>query len=177
MMKRYPRHYRTFLLLVLIFAAPGLFAYFFYNHPDWLGSTRTNKGHLITPPIKRPLLTDNKDQWRLVFWQPDGCDPTCLSQLDQLARVRLALGRRALQVKTMLLLGKHAHSLSDTQRALLKDQDILMTRLDENLSDDNWPSQARIYIQNPDDFLILAYPKDVKPKDVYRDLKHLLKQE
>lgn len=46
--KQISKHY-ILLLLVLIFATPGIAALMFYKHPSWLGTAKINKGTLLNP--------------------------------------------------------------------------------------------------------------------------------
>ena len=109
-MKPIRHNYVVLLLLILLFALPGLTAYFFYFNPQWLGTTTTNKGAFLNPPLLVPSLGGHS-KWRLVLWSPVTCETSCLEHMDQLARVRLALGRRLYDVEASLLLGANAGAL------------------------------------------------------------------
>ena len=91
-MKILNRNSFVLLLLAILFVAPGIVAYFVYTHPQWLGMATTNKGELIKSPQILDKLGSEK-KWRLIVWSPEGCDATCIQQVDKLARIRLALGR------------------------------------------------------------------------------------
>ena len=109
-MKNNRRNYIVLLLMLALFIAPGLSAYLFYNHLTWLGAAKTNKGELLNPPILLTKLGMDA-KWRLILWSPTGCAQECIQQLDKLARIRLALGRRLYQVDSLLLLsGDALHS-------------------------------------------------------------------
>lgn len=174
-MKKPVTKYYILLLLALMFAAPGIAAYVFYHHPSWLGVTKVNKGTLLTPA---PVLDvfDKEDKWRLVFLSPDACDQLCLHQLDILARVRLALGRKLYQVDEWLLLGDKSSSISEESAAILKKQDVHFAQLStaQMVILANLPAEANIFIVNPEGYLILSYRAGVNPDDVYKDLKLLL---
>jgi hypothetical protein len=173
-MKKQLNRYYTLLLLALIFAAPGITAYFFYQHPSWLGSSRTNKGSLLNPPIRMDSFPGTA-KWRVVFLNTGVCEQECLHQLETLARVRLALGRKLYQVDEWLLLDGQSSSTVTNYEALLQDHDIHTTKL----STHDRPllkslAHAKIFIVNPDNYLILSYQVGVNPDDVYKDLKLLL---
>jgi hypothetical protein len=174
-MKRASGNFFILFLLLLLFAAPGFFAYVCYVHPQWLGAARTNRGLLVTPPQKLVKLSA-KSKWRLIYWHPGDCDDHCLSELDRLARVRLALGRRLYQIDQWLFLGENAIKLKPDTLKLLHEEDITVFYLDQKTRKKLpiFKNQAQIFIANPTDYLILAYADPAKADNVYHDLKHLL---
>lgn len=170
-------NYITLLLLAVLFAAPGITAYLFYQHPDWLSHTTVNKGQLIKSPLALNALGHSK-KWRVIFWSPDSCEKACFAQLDTLARVRLALGRQLYDVDLWLILGEQTQPLTPEMTTLFAEQDFHVaqltsenTKLTAILS-----AQPKVLIANPDNYLILEYPGQVNPDDVYKDLKRLLSQ-
>jgi len=169
-MKLAKSQFTILFLLALVFAAPGLGAYLLYQHPTWLGNKTTNKGKFINPPI---LLTElqGRSKWRLILWEPKSCGLRCEEQLDKLARLRLALGRRLYEVEQWLLLSSQTSNPTQEMLALLHDQDIRFMRLAKEQEMSKYP---QIYIATPDKFLILKYPVSTKPGDIFQDLKQLL---
>ncbi|MGL5743190.1 MAG: hypothetical protein ACRCXC_11985 [Legionella sp.] len=174
-MKKQTTKYYILLLLIAVFAAPGIAAYVFYQHPSWLGSARVNKGTLLNPPVLVASL-EGKSKWRVIFWSPNVCDKSCLKQLDTLARIRLALGRKLYQVDQWLVLSHNAPSLPQQTSYLLKEMDFKITQLPEaeTQTKGNLFSDAKIFIADPNNYLILSYSLQAKPDDVYKDLKLLL---
>lgn len=169
------RKYFVLILLGLLFATPGISAYFFYLHPSWLGNTTTNKGKLLNPPV---LLGHSKtnSKWRLVLWSPNACEQECIAELDKLARIRLALGRHLYKVTPQLLLNSEAPPLPEALANALHQQDIHTVRLsqDERKQMQILGNQPEIFIVNPDAYLVLAYKPTVKPEAIFHDLKHLV---
>ncbi|WP_454782977.1 hypothetical protein [Legionella sp. WA2022007384] len=174
-MKKQASKYYILVLLVVIFVTPGVAAYLFYQHPSWLGATRVNKGTLLNPPIMVNAL-EGKSKWRIVFWSPEACDQVCMKQLDLLARIRLALGRKLYQVDQWLLLSDKAPSLSPEQQTYLKEIDFKVAKLSaaEVVTKDALLSETNVFIADPGNYLILSYTSQVNPNDVYKDLKLLL---
>ena len=184
-MKLLSRHAVMLLLLALLFFAPGLTAVYFYQHPQWFSGNSTNKGDFVNPPLlisslikQRPStkLTMNMPKWHLVLWRLDECDEACVTLLDQLARVRLALGRRYYEVDEVLLMSDSLNPLSSELKAKLQEQTIEAVYLPQTES--TWlstesPSQ-RIFIANPQGFLVLSYAVTAESDDIYQDLKQLL---
>lgn len=166
------RNYVVLMLLALVFACPGLAALAFYKHPQWLGSSAVNKGQLLSPAEHVPGI-HAKPKWRLVLWSPNACDAVCRQQLDKLARVRLALGRRLYEVDEWLIT---TVPLPNALHQALNDQDIhtLLLSPDEKTKPGALDKKAHIFIANPDDYLILTYQLDDKPENIFHDLKRLL---
>lgn len=171
-MKTTRRHAVILILLVFLFATPGLSAYFLYFHPQWLSATTTNKGELLNPPI---LLTElnQTSKWRLILWSPQACEESCLAQLDKLARIRLALGRRLYNVDLCLMLSMKAPPLAKDVAAMLHEQGVVVTRVAaKNLT--TLYNEPELFISNPDNYLVLAYPETAEPDDLFHDIKLLL---
>lgn len=180
-------------ILFILFAAPGLFAYFFYKNPQWLSSNTTNQGLLLRQPLKVERLLYPKvkihsqqetiaPQWQLFLWSPDGCEKNCMQKIDQLTRVRLALGRHLYAVAVHLCMPSEAESLSDTYLKILRDHDVHVTTLSSRETASiqrglNFkPHQSQIFIANPEAFIVLAYPVQVNLAAIFHDLKHLVTQ-
>ncbi len=167
-MKMTKSNYVILLFLALLFAAPGLMAYLYYHNPQWLTANTANKGELLNPP--QFIKLDNKAKWRLILWYPRHCEIACLQEVDKLARVRLALGRRFYEVDQWLVLGEES---SQTLTRTLHEQDIHFLRLSRGAI---FPDKPRIFIANPKGYLVLAYAETIKPKDIYHDINWLLKK-
>ncbi len=174
-MKKQSNKFYVLFLLVAVFAAPGIAAYLFYQHPSWLGSAKVNKGTLLNPPVRVNAL-NGSSKWHIVFWTPNACDATCLKELDTLARVRLALGRKLYQVEQWLILGDKAPLLSPEAQAMLKELDFHVVQLPtaEVNAQEILFSEAKVFLADPNNYLILSYASSANPDDVYKDLKLLL---
>lgn len=170
---------KSFVLvgLFLVFAAPGLMAYLFYSHPEWLEKGRTNRGLLISPSIYLDTKVNGpQSKWSLILWSPKNCGKACQLQVDKLARVRLALGRRLYQLDALLLLGQEAQDISIPFKKHLQDEAIKVQKVADYLKGAlPFSEQPQVYIKNPEGYLILSYSVGAKPDDIYHDLKHLLK--
>ena len=169
-------NYFILLLLGLVFLTPGISAYFFYTHPHWLAATPTNKGVFLNPPVLLAPLEPSGTKWRFVLWSPGACEASCIAQLDKLARIRLALGRRLYSVVTELVLGVNAPPLSDELVKALQERDIHTLKLGTATNESMLVLQnhLEIFIANPSNYLVLAYQPMVKPDDIYNDIKQLL---
>ena len=174
------RHYFILIILAFLFAAPGILAYIFYNHPHWLSASSTNKGELLNPPIllnhRRVEVRKADVKWALVLFSPSACEKRCINQLDKLSRIRLALGRHLYEVESRLLLGPNTPQLPMELTNAMHEQDIHIEKLstEENQQLALLPNHLAIYIENLDGYLIMAYPEEASSEDIFHDIKQLL---
>ena len=163
-------------LLVFIFILPGCLALMFYQHPQWLGSRTANHGQLISPFVKLDGLSSPK-YWHLLLVTDKACDKQCLTTLDKLARVRLALGRLSREVDLRLMVSKADMLPNKAIRAQMKDMamaaQVLLPIDQQRLTERNFI--AGLFIVDPRGYMVLSYPIDTKQKPIYQDLKHLIK--
>lgn len=172
-MKKNLSKYAVLLLLVLLFAAPGVAAYFFYKHPEWLAGAPVNKGVLLKPAVLLKALPVKNAKWHVIYWTPETCTKHCFKELDTLARVRLALGRKLYYVDLWLLAGGQ-EALSKADEEVLRFMDYHYQPVTDESGRASLTDKPRVFLANPDNFLILSYPADVNPNDVYNDLKLLV---
>jgi hypothetical protein len=175
-MKMAKTNYLILLLLTLIFAAPGLAAYLYYHNPTWLLANTTNQGKLLNPALLFKPVIAGKSKWRLVFWQPGPCEKACLQTLDQLARIRLALGRHLYEVDEWLVLSAESQKIPRSLIQVLHENDIKVSRVARHSlkSFAFLKAGARVFIANPQGYLILAYQAKGRPQAIYHDIKQLL---
>ncbi len=179
------RSKKVLLPLFLVFIAPGIFAILFYMHPSWLGGLPTNKGLLIRPSVPLAALDGSevesesateKDKWHMVVWCPKGCDTTCLHTLDEMARVRLALGRRLYQVDLWMLQAKQSLVCSHEATEAFKAGAIKKRELSKKAQEEArlLTNKPKVFLADPRHYLVLEYEALGKPSDVFQDLKRLL---
>lgn len=167
------RTYKIFLALVVVFIAPGVLAFLFYKNPSWLGGLPTNKGVLVKPVTQVSYLPAENKGWHVLLWCQKGCDAECLGHLDELARMRLAMGRRLYNVNIWLLHPQTEAACSSDTQQVLKDQSIQYKSTAEhpiNSADD-----AFVFLADPKGYLVLKYIQNTPvAKHIYSDLKHLM---
>lgn len=175
-MKKLTRTKGVLLVLVLLFAAPGLLALLFYKHPAWLAALPTNKGEFIRPAVPLKALDNPKDKWNMVLWCPAGCDAMCAEAFDRLGRVRLALGRRLYQVDLWLLQAANTTQCSREVKQALDTQDVnfRILSVDEQAEAKLLQQEMKIVLADPDHNMVLQYSPMSKSDDVFHDLKRLL---
>ncbi|WP_419420305.1 hypothetical protein ACNVED_03115 [Legionella sp. D16C41] len=162
------------IILALIFVFPGIAAYLFYIHPQWLQGHPVNKGELLNPPERLENIQEQQ-KWRLILWNPGECNKNCLLQIDKLARVRLALGRRLLNVDELIIMNKESQ-IPNSLHDRLREQDIHLLLISKEQQDSQkmLSKHRRIFIANPNNYLVLAYKSKTKPEDIFHDLQQLL---
>jgi len=177
--------------MVLVFAAPVVAAWFFYFNPEYLPTSRSNKGELIQPMIvladtARPSNMDGspfdlgqlKDRWTLVSLNAAPCGEDCRQRAIGLRQIRLALGETRFSVERLLLLNGPsdtkalAEELEGMHIAMLADGEAekLLDALGEGEQALN-----RTYILDPMGNLMMRYAPDTPPKDTLKDMERLLK--
>lgn len=165
------------MALALVFAAPGFLAIAFYLNPSWLSALPTNRGAFIQPPAQLNVFGDAEDKWRLTLWCPAGCEDTaCLNTLDELARVRLALGRRLYQVDLWFLQGEKSKACTQADVQALASHDVHVKTLSTEQQADVpvLQDEATVFMVDPEQYFVLQYASSQPSKDVFQDLKRLI---
>ncbi len=159
-----------------MFLAPGVTAWFFYKYSNSFHWSTGNKGVLIKPPLRLETF-DKQAKWRILFWVQGFCGESCLKQIDILARIRLALGRHLYDVDQYLILNNQTPSLNEELKTFLKQRHFYVKTLSQKEIKKlaALPSDLRVFVVNPESYLILGYKNQGNPDDVYKDLKQLLK--
>lgn len=159
--------------LTILFAAPGILAYFFYTHSYLLPEHTTNHGQFIQPPLLLTEKSENK-KWRIIYWQKDEREANYYAMLDKLARIRIFLGRKFYQTELVFLT-----TIKFTQQMIdvFKEQDIIVSNNLTNNDIELLGSSPMIFLQNSTGYLILQYPILMREKDLLQDIKHLLGKE
>jgi cytochrome oxidase Cu insertion factor (SCO1/SenC/PrrC family) len=189
------------LLLVLLasFVVPMLAGHFAYTG-HWFEGGKTNRGHLIDPPVSLAgaALHDTagkalpesalKGKWWLVYVLPEVCDASCRNRLFQMRQVRRATGKEADRVRQLVV---QTGPLAPATAALLAQEfpDFLRAQADAAAVDGAFTTFAagasrlgNLYIMDPMGWVMLAYAPEadekasiVKGEDVLKDLLKLLK--
>ena len=177
-MKILSRRSFIFYILAAIFFAPGIAALYLYQHPQLLGGS-INKGELITPPkLVKALVQRNSalNKWHLLLWSPIGCDKSCIQPLEKINRIRLALGRLYFKVDEGLLMSPYSKPMTSPLLESLQTLNISMHSLSQSQASKifAYTGEPRIFIANPEGFLVLSYTINAPSDDIYHDIKLLL---
>lgn len=180
-------------IMVAVFAAPVIAAWFFYLNPEYLPSGRTNKGELIAPVLPLPselgLVTPTgaafdrtalDGKWTLVYLAGGECGEDCLDRLVAIRQIRLAVGEGLLSVERLLIMtDPAAHELAAKLGADLRGMRVALTdaaggeRLLELLRE-GAAALDRIYILDPMGNLMMRYARGAPTKDTLEDMERLL---
>ena len=169
--------YGVFCILALLFFFPGIAALIFYTHPGWLNQNALNKGRLVSPAV---LLADvqSKSKWQMMVWNLGDCEDVCRSQVEKLARIRLALGRRLYQVDARLLLSAQSKPLPEEFMQQLKNNEIQVTQLsikEQEKQTNLLKTSPMVFIADPKSYIMLSYELDAPSNDIFHDLGLLLR--
>tara|TARA_R110002072_G_scaffold21902_7_gene77229 strand:+ start:4205 stop:4819 length:615 start_codon:yes stop_codon:yes gene_type:complete len=183
------------ILVVVMFVSPLVLSWYVFNYTDFLemrGSS--NKGNLIEPvrplgdlALIDPLNEKRKDslfgEWNLVYVTAV-CDEQCMDKVYLIRQLHASMDKHSLRVQKVLLLTNEAASELKTKLVEFKGQQIINTDLINinellnkfKLDDDEDPLKTnRIYIVDPLGNLMMSYESNVNPRDIYKDLKKLLR--
>lgn len=181
------------LLMVAIFAAPVIAAWFFYLNPEYLPSGRTNKGELIDPVVTVPpelgLFTPEgaaldrsalEGKWTLVYIAGAECGAACRDRLIAIRQIRLAVGEDRLSVARLLILtDPAANELASELAADFAGMKVALADAAGGVRLLDLLGQAaaldRIYILDPMGNLMMRYAPDAPAQDTLEDLERLLK--
>lgn len=185
-----PRSLAPLWIMVAVFAAPVIAAWFFYLNPEYLPAGRTNKGELIDPVVALPadlaLSTwDGADfprstlagKWTLVYLAGGECDEACRNRLIAMRQIRLALGESQRSVERLLVVTDA--TATDLARELGAEFDGMRVALDgarlPELLGEGAVALNRIYILDPMGSLMMRYAADAPARDTLEDMEHLFK--
>ncbi len=182
-----PRSLFPLLAMVAVFAAPALAAWFFFYNPEYLPSTRSNRGELIQPviPVNEELGLRNTDgslldpaqfegKWTLISLNAAPCGQACRDKLIALRQIRLALGETRYSVERMQVL-TGTQSAPDWNDEF---EGMHIAIADERLLKALGGGEAaleRLYILDPMGNLMMRYTQDAPVKDTLKDMERLLK--
>jgi len=169
---------RQLLFIAAIFFVPLAAATWLYFSSGWRPASGAQHGELIQPPraLHSPAL---RGSWSLVLLLAGPCDPACVASLEEIGRVRLALGKDIPRVRRVLL---HDGRCCEPGLAVLGDPDVLVLAAagaDGEALRALFPPAAdggrRIYIVDPHGNLVMGYPSAGAGRGLLKDLERLLR--
>jgi hypothetical protein len=185
----------TIILVVVMFTSPLVLSWYVFNYTGFLEMRgMSNKGDLIDPPrplgdlaLIDPLKEDRKDslfgKWSLAY-VTEKCDRSCMDNVYRMRQIHLSMDKHSLRVqKVLLLTGQVASDLKKMMVNFRGQQVINTNMIDINdllnkfrLNESDKPLEAhRLYIIDPLGNLMMRYEPDANPRDIYKDLKKLLR--
>jgi hypothetical protein len=185
----------TIILIVVLFTSPLLLSWYVFNYTDFLEMRgMSNHGDLIDPP--RPLgdialidpLNDEREdslfgKWTLAYVART-CDDQCMENVYRMRQIHIAMDKHSLRVQKALLLTEQSIAELKEKMIDFRGQQVIDTKeinanellkqfqLDEF---DNAIKANRIYIIDPLGNLMMSFKPETNPRDIYKDLKKLLR--
>lgn len=185
----------TIILVVVLFVSPLVLSWYVFNYTDFIEMRgMSNKGDLIEPArplgdlaLIDPLNDERKDSlfgdWNLVYVS-ESCDKPCMDNVYLMRQIHTSMDKHSLRVQKVLLLTNQATSELKEKFIEFKGQQIINSDLINvneiiekfrlNVADDPL-KMNRIYIVDPLGNLMMHYEPNVNPRDIYKDLKKLLR--
>ncbi len=185
----------TIILVVVMFTSPLLLSWFVFNYTDFLEIRGTsNHGSLIEPArplgdlsLIDPFNDDRKDslhgKWTLAY-VARSCDEQCMDNVYRMRQIHTAMDKHSLRIqKALLLTEQSANELKEQivdfrGQQVIKDETIsameLLKQFQLNEAD-NALEAGRIYIIDPLGNLMMSFPPEANPRDIFKDLKKLLR--
>lgn len=179
-----------FLALLLSFLLPLSFAYYFVYEGAWPG-LKVNHGRLIQPPQtlsddmhwqtldRHPFLWKNNahKKWQLMYFVPSRCDESCQHAIYALHQVHVALNKDQEAFERVLVFtGQFSRQALKHIQADPYAKDARFLRVDpEAVKSMTASEDERIWVVDPDHWLVLVYPETQNPGDILKDLQRLMR--
>lgn len=185
----------TIILVVVMFVSPLVLSWYVFNYTDFLEMRgMSNKGDLIEPvrplgdlALIDPLNDERKDSlfgdWNLVY-VTETCEKQCMDNVYLMRQIHASMDKHSLRVQKVLLLTNQSASELKEKLVEFKGQQVInvgLIHVNEmvekfrlNEADDPL-KMNRIYIVDPLGNLMMSYEPNVNPRDIYKDLKKLLR--
>lgn len=186
------------ILLLVIFSAPLLGAYFYKLYLERNGESfkTVNVGELYYQPKDLPDIsfTDSsgniqsfnsfEKKWYIVVVADKSCDESCEQALNKIARIRAMQGKNLHRIVSLFV---HRGLTKERSDWLAKTYTVTGVSPQNPDELEQWLQpfyqargqasfdSTRIYLIDPLKKLMMSYPADVDPKGIFKDLKRLLK--
>lgn len=186
---------RTFILLAVIFFGPLLLAAVLFKY-GLIPGAETNNGDLVSPPVEMvgvdvPLLhtsgTANtgdllRAKWTLAYAGSGSCTSVCKQNLYHMQQIWTLTNRDMIRVQRAWFVTDD--SANSRVAKVAKDNPNLNV-LDASatplvgqfpdLAENAVKGSDRIYLIDPQGFLMLEWEPTLDPRDILKDLKKLLR--
>lgn len=169
---------RQLLLVAALFFVPLAAALWLYFASGWRPAPGAQHGMLVDPPRALPVPA-LRGRWSLVRLQRGPCAQDCISALEELGRIRLALDKDQPRVRRVLL---HDGRCCEPAPPVLAEPDLLVIGADdaegEALAALFPPvpgGGAGIYIVDPHGNLVMGYASAGSSRGLLKDLERLLR--
>jgi hypothetical protein len=179
--------------IAALFFVPLALSFLLYYGSSWRPSGTTQHGDLIEPPRPLPAIAlapaaggpaqpeGLRGAWHLVYLGPADCSQPCRDSLVLTRQVRLALDKDMTRVRRVYL---YPGAASPAAALAAEHPDLLLAslagetgaRILAEFPQGAAPTEAgQWFLVDPLGNLMMAYPADVTPKGLLKDLERLLK--
>lgn len=187
---------RTLLIVLALFALPVAIATYLYTG-TWRPAKTGNYGQLVQPPRELPDMpltstngtamrfADLKGRWSLVYASPGKCEATCLKRLYYMRQIHTAFAKELDRIQEVLITldaspdAGLAEKIKEYPRVkVISGPQASLAILADKLrgtADKNEDLTGRIYIVDPQGFVMMRYPAEPDPAGIRRDIEKLLK--
>ena len=161
--------------------------------PDWSPLGTANNGTLVLPLVgvnTRDLASIDGDvvtdatlsgKWSVVMFVDGTCAAPCLEKLEHTEEMRLLLNKDAHRIQRLLVFPSEASTDLPITQLREENSDIRIVKASPRWRgtfaiDGVEPmSSGRLFVVDPQGFLMMFYAPDVSPRLILKDLKRLLK--
>lgn len=187
------RSRRMLLLILAVCLVPVLIAYgLYFFKPAWMPTRSTNHGQLMEPLRTLPALNLHdaqgtavtsaafKGHWNLLYIGSTQCDALCAKRAYEVSNILVLLRSSRSRLEVFYI----APDQAALQRSLAALQPIQASQLQRLSAGSPSSKQAAAVLARPPGSVllidpigdwVLSYPADGTPKDIYLDLRHLLR--
>jgi len=183
-----------FFVLIFLFFGPLFAAWILFNS-GWRPST-INHGVLIQAPMQiatLPLLNNDEKlydkeelygKWELFYVLPHNCNKFCQRNLVKMRQVNLALGKNVNRLSRIVVSFKEKsnsllHSILTSPqfgaKHLVISKKKIMPLLLQLPKNQRAFENGAIFIVDPVGNFVSAYPPEINPKSLLKDLERLMK--
>ncbi|MDX1455380.1 MAG: hypothetical protein R3217_08005 [Gammaproteobacteria bacterium] len=170
----------TLGILAVLFFGPLVTAYVWFFYFTDVTTGTVNKGDLVDPAVQVSSLAEAagapaafNGQWAIVHVVRDGCQSDCQQSVFLTRQVWTRLNKDASRVQRYVLLEGDADMPVFEQ----EHRDLEVMRADAKTINQAFEGipVGRIYLVDPNGFLMMSYPQPLVPDDLFDDLRRLMK--
>lgn len=179
-------------ILVLVFAIPLVLAFYTTQHHQQFGLGEKNHGELIDPPIQlgqfvlqtpqgTPISEKSwRKHWLLLYINQPRCDdPGCIKPFYNLRQIQAATGKDSERILRAVLSVENPLDAASQQlwakAATDISQAILVSPPPHSPQETFAFQPGSIYLVDPLGNVLMRYPPNTDPMNIYKDLTLLLK--
>lgn len=186
----------TLWLVLGVFIAPFIIGLVYFIQITQKSFATTQRGEFVSPTINLsqmpfylekdiPLTFESlKGRWVFTFITDNKCSQACIDTLYAMNQIRLALGKKTPQLTNLILFvedEKNAIPITSQEKSLFptvrfatlskNDYNSLLVQLPFTLQP---LSKGRLYLIDPQGYLMMSYNFNTNPSSILKDLKKII---